>query len=161
MSFIKRTVSIIALLAVSSYELKDTSTDSTCLIKSANFSYCSDDTRTCPTWFVCNSESRCQCDKTTDKIVCDDEAQVSAVLNCNCVTYDSKSKLTYVGSCFYNCDSFKDTLPKNPGILINNSACICTYFHRTGLLCGDCEEGYSPLVLSYNLSCVYRVSRWI
>ena len=30
----------------------------------------------------------------------------------------------------------------------------CTHFHRTGLLCGDCEEGYSPFVLSYNLSCV-------
>ena len=43
-----------------------------------------------------------------------------------------------------------ETLPKNPEILINKSA--CTPFHRTGLLCGDCEEGYSPLVLSYNLS---------
>ena len=26
--------------------------------------------------------------------------------------------------------------------------------HRTGLLCGDCEDGHSPFVLSYNLSCV-------
>jgi hypothetical protein len=43
-------------------------------------------------------------------------------------------------------------LPENPVTLINGS--ICTYFHRTGLLCGDCEEELSPLVLSYNLSCV-------
>ena len=43
-------------------------------------------------------------------------------------------------------------LPKQPEMLLNNSACIP--FHQTGLLCGDCEEGYSPLVLSYNLSCV-------
>ena len=27
-------------------------------------------------------------------------------------------------------------------------------FHRTGLLCGDCEDEYSLQVLSYNLSCV-------
>ena len=31
---------------------------------------------------------------------------------------------------------------------------VCTQFHKTGLLCGDCEEGYSPFVFSYNLSCV-------
>ena len=36
--------------------------------------------------------------------------------------------------------------------LINKSA--CTHFHRTGLLCGDCKEGHSPLVFSYNLNCV-------
>ena len=43
-------------------------------------------------------------------------------------------------------------LPRNPENLINDSA--CKHFHRRGLLCGDCEEGHSPLVLSYNLSCV-------
>ena len=31
---------------------------------------------------------------------------------------------------------------------------FCTQFHRKGPLCGDCEDGYSPFVLSYNLSCV-------
>ena len=36
--------------------------------------------------------------------------------------------------------------------MLNDSA--CTHFHRRGLLCGDCEEGHSPLVLSYNLSCI-------
>ena len=60
----------------------------------------------------------------------------------------------YIGSCSYNCHnnaSYK-ILPDNPKQLINNS--VCTQFHRTGLLCGNCEEGYSPFVLSYNLSCV-------
>ena len=31
------------------------------------------------------------------------QAQVSAILNCNCVTYDIESKSTYAGPCFYNC----------------------------------------------------------
>ena len=29
-----------------------------------------------------------------------------------------------------------------------------TDFHKAGLLCGNCQDGYSPFVLSYNLSCV-------
>ena len=116
----------------------------------------------CPTWFICNSHGNCQCGNTDNGIVvCDDKLKLSAVLDCNCVTYDGKTKSTYAGNCFYNCerrhsvrktDPVYDNLPKRSELLINNSA--CTRFHRTGLLCGDCEDGHSPLILSYNLSCV-------
>ena len=118
----------------------------------------------CPTWFICysNSHGNCHCGNTDSSIiVCDNQLKLSAVLDCNCVTHDSKTNSTYTGYCFYNCerrhsvrkiDTVYATLPKRPELLINNSA--CTPFHRTGLLCGDCEEGHSPLVLSYNLSCV-------
>ena len=149
-----------ALLFLSSAELESTNPDSTSAVSvSGNDNHCSNDS-TCPTWFTCNSEKRCQCDRGhRTAIICDNQAQVSAILNCNCVTYDIGSKFTYAGPCFYNCLMSSSSpfvhieeLPKNPKALINNSA--CTYFHRTGLLCGDCEEGYSPLVLSYNLSCV-------
>ena len=37
-------------------------------------------------------------------------------------------------------------------MLLNKSA--CSYVHRTGLLCGECEPEHSPLVLSYSFSCV-------
>ena len=118
---------------------------------------------TCPTWFFCNATEKCQCNYGhRDNILCDNRAHISAVMNCNCVTYNKHTKCTYAGGCFYNCKSAMtrnhmwimpiQQLPRNPEALINNSA--CTYFHRSGLLCGDCEEGYSPLVLSYNLSCV-------
>ena len=110
----------------------------------------------------CNSEKNCQCGNGhSDTIVCDDKTLTSAVLNCHCVTYDAESGSTFVGSCFYNCENRnserkKDLvyhqLPKKPDMLINKSP--CTHFHRTGLLCGDCEAGQSPFVLSYNLSCV-------
>ena len=105
--------------------------------------------------------NNCVCDKRqTDAVVCDNDKIMSALLECNCVTYDAKTRSTFAGSCFYNCkditpakqhDLFK-YLPKKPEMLVNNP--VCTNFHRTGLLCGDCEEGYSPFVLSYNLSCV-------
>ena len=49
-------------------------------------------------------------------------------------------------------DIYHTLLPNTPETLINTS--VCKSFHRTGLLCGDCEEGYSPLIFSYNLSCV-------
>ena len=117
--------------------------------------FCSNDS-TCPTWFICDTSNKCQCgNEHGKKVVCDNLS--SAVLDCNCVTYDKDTGSTYLGGCFYNCENSKNDivyreLSNNPEILLNKSA--CTYFHRTGLLCGDCEDGHSPLVLSYNLSCV-------
>ena len=120
----------------------------------------------CPTWFTCASDNRCQCENSEDNgIICDNEKQLSALSLCYCVTYDKDTGSTYTGKCFYNCKHFEinDTikndsryiyhyLPRDPEKLLNDSA--CTHFHRRGLLCGDCEEGHSPIVLSYNLSCI-------
>ena len=118
----------------------------------------------CQTWFICNNQKNCQCgDRHHGKIACDDNSRISAILECNCVTYDEESKSTFLGSCFYNCESHYgfhqwkhymvyQWLPEHPQILVNLS--IYTYFHRRGPLCGDCEEEHSPLVFSYNLSCV-------
>ena len=133
------------LLAVSSTELESNNLNGTCAIILSYNNHCSNDS-TCQTCFICNDEKRCQCDKEQpSKIVCDNDAQVSTILACNCVTYDSESKSTHIGSCFYNCHNTIH-LPKNPEDLINNS--VCTSFHLTGLLCGDCKKGYSPLVFS-------------
>ena len=112
----------------------------------------------CPTWFICNTQNRCQCgDGHNNAVVCDKFS--SAVLDCHCVTYDEAKGETFLGSCYYNCENIhrkNDTvykrLPHKPQLLLNRS--VCSVFNRKGLLCGDCEDGYSPLVLSYNLSCV-------
>ena len=114
----------------------------------------------CPTWTICNHENKCQCgDGHDDAVVCDDNLN-SAVLNCHCVTYDRGTGKTHLGACFFNCDNhnkkdkvlIRETLPHSPEKLNNQS--VCTPFHRTGLLCGDCEDGHSPLVFSYDLTCV-------
>ena len=39
------------------------------------------------------------------KVVCDNQRQTSAVLDCHCVTYDKESQSTYAGLCFYNCEN--------------------------------------------------------
>ena len=129
-------------------------------LKNINKSQCGDDSD-CPTWFICDS-NKCLCgNANSDAVVCDNQKQTSAVLDCHCVTYDKESQSTFAGLCFYNCENHHSKkkndlvttkLPKKAEMLLNFS--VCRYFNRAGLLCGDCEEGYSPLVLSYNLSCV-------
>ncbi len=139
-------------------------TSATSQLSNIRHAHCNNNSK-CPTWFNCNSDNRCQCENSDNNgILCNNEKLLSALLVCYCVTYDEKSHSIFVGPCFYNCEHFNatnangdirrvyDLLPMDPNKLINHSA--CTHFHRRGLLCGDCEEGYSPLVLSYNLSCV-------
>ena len=130
-------------------------------LKNKSERYCSND-RICPTWFICDVHNNCECGKSHMNIIaCLEKTLTSVVLDCNCVTYDNDTRSTFAGACFYNCENHHSkrkndlvyyTLPKNPEMLLNTS--VCTDFHRTGLLCGDCEDGHSPLVLSYNLSCV-------
>ncbi len=125
-----------------------------------SFNHCKNDSE-CPTWFTCHSNHECLCGNgQPGAVVCDNQRHISAVFDCHCVTYDKESLSTFTGSCFYNCDSKKRNdlhavttpLPKRAEILLNSS--ICNDFNRADLLCGECEEGYSPFVLSYNLSCV-------
>ncbi len=91
-----KTALLLLLLFLSSAEFDSTNHDSTCTENfpgtKFNNSHCSNDS-TCPTWFTCNPEKRCQCDNGhTTAILCDNQAQVSAILNGNCATYDSESK---------------------------------------------------------------------
>ena len=122
--------------------------------------FCNNDSN-CPTWFICDNHNKCQCGNNHGGAVsCANLTSESAVLENYCITYNKKTGFTHLGACFYSFGWLKTInnhsayveLPMNPKMLLNESA--CTYFHRTGLLCGDCEDGHSPLVLSYNLSCV-------
>ena len=132
-----------------------------CPISDKTLNQCSNNS-VCPVWFICNTQNRCQCGDGHNKaVVCDEKNLMSVVLDCHCVTYDGVTNTTSLGACFYNCENYnsikdKDKvyhkLPATPEMLINQS--VCKKFHRTGLLCGDCEDGHSPLVLSYNLGCV-------
>ena len=74
------------------------------------------------------------------------------VLNCNCVTYNSKENLTEVGSCIYDCRS-ELSGRKNKSLYIvlspnktdlNDFMCG-NEFNRAGTLCGQCKKGYTTL----------------
>ena len=122
----------------------------------------------CPTWNYCSS-GHCQCGENHhDIILCKDESNISesGVLDCYCVTYDEATGSTFVGECFYYCvnnyhrhiDRVYHILPRKPMELVNHS--VCSWFNRKGLLCGECEDGFSPFVLSYNFSCVNCTDDW-
>ena len=123
----------------------------------------------CPTWYFCdNATKQCKCGKTyRGMIKCDEENGAAYILNCYCVTYNEESNSSQAGLCFYNCDSDHQMtmndkvyhlLPMNPAKDLNSA--MCGRFNRTGVLCGKCNEGLYPFVLSYNFTCVYRMSRW-
>ena len=65
---------------------------------------------------------------------------------------------TYLGLCFYNCDRHSDDNYQDIYHKVSDKTEVNEYlsgrFNRTGILCSKCAEGLSPLVLSYNLSCV-------
>ena len=125
------------------------------------YSRCSND-YTCPTWFLCNSQNNCQCgDEYNAAVVCDDNQKnqqywivtVSPMINrVGPPILDYASTIVRIATQKKKINYVYKKLPQKPEELLNKSS--CTHFHRTSLLCGDCEEEYSPFVLSYNLSCV-------
>ena len=117
-------------------------------------------TDSCPTWFICSHtrSGKCQCGPSySDGIKCDERLMISAVLNCYCVI-QVKNEM-YVSLCFYNCerpvtDKEYQTIYHDISNKSELNDLMCGRFNRTGIGCGECQPGTSPLVLSYNLSCV-------
>ena len=115
----------------------------------------------CPPWFFPDPSSNdtCRCGESIihGAVKCNEILQESGILDCYCMTYNESTGVV-AGPCFYNCenipkgqeDMLYHSLPRHVKDL--NSA-MCGQFHRSGQLCGSCEEGYSPLVYSYDLQC--------
>ena len=85
-----------------------------------------------------------------DNIRCNENKMVSAVMSCFCVT-GSNSELCS-GYCFYNCEQHTNIHKISNKVDLNKY--MCGRFNRTGISCGECNNGTSPFVLSYNMSCV-------
>ena len=114
----------------------------------------------CPNWFICNDTAAgmCQCGPGYhDNIRCDENKMISAVLNCFCVT--SSNNELHAGYCFYNCERHINNKPHYTvyheiSKVVDLNEYMCGRFNRTGISCGQCKNGTSPFVLSYNMSCV-------
>ena len=114
----------------------------------------------CPPWFFPDTSSNdtCRCgDSIYGAVKCNETLQESAILDCYCMTYNESTGVV-AGPCFYNCEN----IPKGqddvlyhplPHHVEDLNRAMCGQFHRGGQLCGSCEEGYSPLVYSYDLQC--------
>ena len=81
---------------------------------------------------------------------------------CYCMTYDANGEGPFVGKCFYSCNppnrlaegtSNVIAIPYNASNVSLNDI-FCRFWHRTGLMCGECKQGYAPPVYSFDLSCI-------
>ncbi len=121
--------------------------------------FCCED-QICPTYFFCEEE-HCKCGPNlpNDIIACNDEKQISSVLDCYCATYDEDRNVTQIGACVYNCERLKKDLsefiyhllPENTTFL---NEMVCGSMNRAGTLCGRCLPDHYPLAYSLNLTCV-------
>ena len=90
-------------------------------------------------------------------VLCDPTIPRTSLLDCYCMTYNTEHNQTQLGLCVYGCehDTSQDfvyySLPNSTSELNNF---MCGYEHRTSTLCGKCRDGYSPLVYSYETSCM-------
>ena len=86
----------------------------------------------------------------------------------HCMTHDEDLNITYIGKCPYNSlEFYKDgeSIPLPPiASDINNFVCnvsnltghhyFCGQQRRKGMLCGQCEDGLGPAVMSYTHPCI-------
>ena len=75
-----------------------------------------------------------------------------------CVTIDHETNTLEVGHCIYNYNTYNSLyrhVPRNRSAL-NEFVCgMESDLHRTGTLCGKCQDGYYPLAYSYDMNCVH------
>ena len=111
----------------------------------------------CYPWMFHNEMSgACECsDIPYRAVLCDPTIPRTSILDCYCMTYNAKRNEVELGRCLYGCGHKKDivyyTLPQNVSDL-NDYTCSKT--NRDSTFCGGCKPGYSPLVYSYDLSCM-------
>ena len=114
----------------------------------------------CPTWmYRDNSSSQCKCGVDYYYIVkCEEMIGWVYIIDSYRMTYDEKSKEEMVGASPYygNYSTPGDIYDVYHPVPMNKSRlneAMCGRYNRKGGLCGECKDGYSPLVYSYNIHC--------
>ena len=104
-------------------------------------------------WFTPRNSSICHCGSTVHgAVTCNEQTKEVMVLDCYCMTTDSTNQ-TVVGSCIYNCFNLSHNGQYQDNIY-HQAPSDCTYLHRSGTLCGECEIDHFPLAYSYNVECI-------
>ena len=77
-----------------------------------------------------------------------------SILNGYCLTMDEKTDTLEAGQCLYNRLGLYNDLPRNKSELKDYMCNMQAELHRTGTLCGKCQDGYYPLAYSFDMTCV-------
>ena len=95
---------------------------------------------TCPTGtYPSSPHNECVCaNMHASDIFCDpDTLTVSVLTGHICVFCSEELQTTLIGTCSYR---FTGKIPRNVSQIIEGSSKLCLHQHRTGPLCGECEE---------------------
>ena len=112
---------------------------------------------TCPIWtYSSPSGNECVCGNSLiGVIVCNPETlavQLSVQFFCFMVFDSNGVNTTLLGTCPYGNPQW---LPRNFSMSqINEDSRLCSFYDRTGQLCGECTENYTLPGYSYYLGCV-------
>ena len=117
---------------------------------------------TCPPWaYYDTSCVECKCYGNNYVLNCSLLEGQTSVLNYHCLTYDSTRNVTVLGDCLYllndNHMFYYKVTTRN--VLELNKA-TCGLYHRTGTLCGNCEDGKYLQAYSYNMTCIACAGGW-
>ena len=112
----------------------------------------------------CNQQTGCGCANEVYHVVSYKRIDGSltkfsvSVLYGYCMTLNKKHTKTVVGACPFN-QRHNSSEPKDykplPSNLSDVDNAVCGFTYRTGQLCGQCVDGYSPPVYSYYPQCVH------
>ena len=110
---------------------------------------------TCPTWIYPNPQAHNECvcgNSLHNMIICEQETLTSLLIVSDiCIFYSEELQTTLAGTCPYG---YGENLPKNLSTTEGKSPqLLCFRWHRTGQLCGRCEENYTLPAYSYYIGC--------
>ena len=111
----------------------------------------------CPTWHYYNNVTeQCECGFW---LLCSKQVEISID---RCATSSGQEDDYYVSYCAFthtvNCTNrLYSEMPSNTTQL---DEVMCGPHNRRGLLCGDCKDGYGPVVHSFDMSCANCSSLW-
>ena len=114
-------------------------------------------------WFT-PKNGTCHCGDTFhDAVTCNEHTKEVMVLDCYCMTADSATNQAVVGNCLFHCVSLSRNAQYQDNVY-HQAPSNCSYLHRRGTLCGECEKDYFLRAYSYKLDCIqchHPDSRWL
>ena len=111
----------------------------------------------CYPWMFRNETSgACECSDIPNRaVLCDPTIPRTSVLDCYCMTSNHEQNETELGLCLYGCGHsghlLYHRLSQNLSELTEYT---CGQTNRESSLCGRCKAGFSPIVYSYDMSCI-------
>ena len=111
----------------------------------------------CPTWIVrSNTSNNCKCGVDNHYTVkCDESIYRVYILDNYAMKFHDKHQEVVVGASIYGThySNAYDIYHPVPINMSQINEAVCGENNRKGRLCGECKEGYSPLVYSYSVNC--------